>query len=266
MTAVAESLGVCGMVVDGSRADEPRTPGPGSASAAAVPLLEDYLAEQARLLHEVCGQVAGAAITLAVDGRPVTIGSSTRLALDVDETQYRIGIGPCLTALADSVSLYVPDLAGDPRWEPYGRAAAALGAACCVSVPVAVDGVPRAVVKVYEGQIDGLDAQQRAAAARTASELTGGIALAQRLVTQAEELDDRAAAMNSRRIIDLAVGMVMERVGCDAATGFGLLREQSQRTNVKLREAAAELVRSRDATAVTKAPFRAAGARRIGAD
>jgi ANTAR domain-containing protein/GAF domain-containing protein len=234
----------------------------GSATAAAVPLLEDYLTSVARRLHADCGDVAGCAVTLAVDGRPVTIGSSSPVALAVDEKQYEIGTGPCLTALDTGTGLYVPDLARDERWPVYGPAAAELGAACCVSVPVLVEGVALAVVKVYSGLVDGLDERQRELARATSGQLSGGIALAQHLVNQAEELDDRTAAMDSRHTIDLAVGMLMERVGCDADTAFDLLRQQSQHTNVKLRAAAAELVATHDHRAGVPAPFVAAQNRR----
>lgn len=231
-------------------------------SAVVVPLLESYLDDAARRLHAACGEVAGCAITLDVDRRPMTLGSSTALALRVDQTQYQIGVGPCLAALQSGVELYVPDLAHDERWEPYGAAAAQLGAASCVSIPVRVSDRTAAVVKVYASEVDGLDEHQRSAARGVASELVGGIALAHQLGAQAGELDDRTAAMDSRRTIDLAIGILMERVGCGADAAFGLLRDQSQRTNVKLREVAAGVVNGRDRPSTgSSAPFSSPGKR-----
>ena len=48
--------------------------------------------------------------------------------------------------------------------------------------------------------------------------------------------------MNSRSVIDQAMGVVMSQNRCDAAETFAVLRHESQSRNVKLREVAAEIV------------------------
>ena len=130
----------------------------GNALDAAAPLLASYLDDVALRTAGRLGDVAGVAVTLRVADAPVTIGSSSALALDVDLLQYSIGVGPCLHALQFGEGMYVPDLARDYRWKDYGPRAAALGAACCVSAPVFVAGDPVAVIKVYSGAVDGLSA------------------------------------------------------------------------------------------------------------
>jgi hypothetical protein len=56
---------------------------------------------------------------------------------------------PCLRALRGDGGAYVADL-GPEQWGAYGRAAAALGVRCCVSVPVERAGEVLAVTRVYE--------------------------------------------------------------------------------------------------------------------
>jgi AmiR/NasT family two-component response regulator len=51
-----------------------------------------------------------------------------------------------------------------------------------------------------------------------------------------------AEAMKSRAIIDQAMGVVMARERCDAATAMDMLRRASQTANVKVREIAERLV------------------------
>jgi AmiR/NasT family two-component response regulator len=51
-------------------------------------------------------------------------------------------------------------------------------------------------------------------------------------------------AMESRSVIDQAIGIVMAQNRCDAATAFGLLRTASQNRNVKLRVVASDIVDS----------------------
>jgi GAF domain-containing protein len=231
----------------------------GSALDAAAPLLVGYLDDVALRTAGRLGEVAGVAVTLRVADEPVTMGSSSALALDVDLLQYSIGLGPCLHALQFGEGMYVPDLAQDDRWKDYGPRAAALGAASCVSAPVLVAGEPAAVIKVYSAAVDGLSAEQRELAAMVAVEISGGIALAERLTRQAWELDDRVDAMDTRRVIDLAIGILMERSRTSASEAFDLVRRYSQQYNIKLREAASQIVTGVSGTPDPRAPFRTRG-------
>lgn len=206
-------------------------------------MIDDYLDQVTTDTHQRLGEVAGVAVTMADrDGRPLTVSSSTELARAVDELQYGIGQGPCLNALRGGGGDYVPSLAADMRWGRYGPEAAALGARCCLSVPVEAHGAVVAVLKVYAGVVDGLTVEQRRLGHDAAREVAGGISLAQTLTFTAAELDDRAAAMDRRRAIDLAIGILIERVHCTPNEAFELLRRSSQTRNVKLREVAVELI------------------------
>jgi GAF domain-containing protein len=237
---------------------------PGAAAAALVPLLSDYLDDVSSRTAERlarapgAGAVAGVAVTLPLDHEPWTVGASSVLAAEVDQVQYELGIGPCLRALREGLGSYCPDLARDDRWGDYGRQAAARGVASCLSVPVLIDGSPAAVLKVYSSDLDGVTAEQQADAQAVALELAGGIRLALTLGEQAQLLDDREAAMHSRRAIDLALGVLMERRQCDASEAFALLRTLSQHQNVKLRHAARQVLTSVDGVTASdaQAPFR----------
>jgi len=230
----------------------------GNAAAALVPLLSDYLDDVSTRTAARLGAVAGVAVTLSVDNEPWTVGASNDLAAEVDLIQFEVGVGPCLLALRSGIETYAPDLGADPRWSSYGPRAAAHGAASCISVPVLVDASPVAVVKVYAGEVDGLTVEQQDVARTVALEVAGGIRLAVTLGEQAQLLDDREAAMHTRRAIDLALGVLMQRQQCSAAEAFTLLRTASQHQNVKLREAAQQVLGSvSGATAEdAQAPFR----------
>lgn len=229
----------------------------GTAAAALLPLLTDYLDDIARRTWARLEGALGVAVTMSLDDEPWSVGVSNDLAGEVDLIQYEVGVGPCLYALSAGVVVYVPDLAADERWGDYGPRAAARGAAACISVPVLVDDRPTAVLKVYAGRVDGLSAEDRATAESVVAEVAGGITLALHLAAQAQQLDDRQAAMNSRRAIDLALGVLMERTQSGAADAFELLRSLSQTRNIKLSTAARQVLASvAGATeADTEAPF-----------
>jgi GAF domain-containing protein len=223
-----------------------------------VPLLIDYLDDVSIRAADRLGRVGGVAVTLGSTDGPTTVGASSALAVEVDLLQYSIGVGPCLHALRSGVGLYVTDLAADARWGEYGPRAAAMGAACCISVPVILNQGPVAVLKVYATEVDGLTADQQQLARQIAVEITGGVGLAAKLAQQAKELDDRSAAMNTRRTIDLALGILMERTGCGLEEAFALLRRYSQQYNVKLKDAARQVVAAQAGSAedIDHAPFR----------
>lgn len=237
----------------------------GVVSPEVLSLVQDYLHDAATRTHVHLGDVSGVAVTSAVaDGEPLTAGSSTPLAAEVDRVQYAYGHGPCLHALHGGGETYAPDLQHDARWGRYGPEAAARGARCSLSVPVlGDDGVVLGVVKVYAGRVDGIDARQRDVARDLALEVAGGLRLASTLVVTSLELGDRIEAMDTRRSIDLATGLLMGRLGCSAEEAFDLLRRESQGRNVKVHDVAADLLsRTADDLAedrTAQAPFRRRG-------
>ena len=225
----------------------------GVSSPRVVTLVEGYLADAATRTHARLGDVVGVALTTAVDGgEPLTAGASSSLAAEVDHLQYTLGRGPCLDALRGGGEAYVADLAHDVRWGRYGPEAAALGARSCFSVPVLDEGAGvLGVVKVYAGRVDGLDEAQRRTVRAFALEVAGGAGLANTLVATVLELDDRADAMDTRRTIDLATGVLMGRLGCSSEAAFDLLRRESQNHNVKVTDVAADLLSRTSAPAGT---------------
>ena len=216
----------------------------GVPSTEVLDLVADYLTDVAGRAHDRLGDVIGVAVTTAVDGGdPMTTGASTEQAAQVDLVQYAIGLGPCLNALQGGGGAYVPDLAADERWGEYGAAAAERGARSCISVPVHdTDERVVGVLKVYASEVDGLDAGQQDLARAVALEMAGGFGLTSALVATSYELSDRIEAMDRRRTIDLATGVLMGRLGVSAADAFAALRRESQNQNVKLRDVAAKLL------------------------
>ena len=220
--------------------------------------LDDVATRVANEVGQV-GGVVGVAVTLGGSDGPRTAGASNALVAEVDRVQYSVGVGPCLHALETGAGMYVPDLAGDDRWDDYGRRAAELGVRSCVSVPVLVGGETVGVLKVYAEPVDGLDETQQKAAHTVAAEVAGGIGLARRLTRQATRITDMASAMDNRRTIDLALGILVERRQCGPDEAFALLRQLSQHRNAKLRDVAREVVTSATVEDSGTAPFRQRG-------
>jgi anti-anti-sigma factor len=98
-------------------------------------------------------------------------------------------------------------------------------------------GRPRRVLEFTALDDDGAPAPGPSAAAREREELARQLE---------EEVEQLRQALVSRPLIDRATGVLMAAEVCTAEEAWGILRETSQRANVKLRLVARAVVRSVD--------------------
>ena len=126
------------------------------------------------------------------------------------------------------------DLRTDPRWPRYGPQAAALGlgAQMGITLHAPLPG-PRGAQRLREA----------------AADLRRGLRLGRLFAAHASLLlgfgstiNHYTSAMESRRTIGVAIGIVMERYTIDDDRAFAFLVRVSQDSNVKLREVAADIV------------------------
>jgi AmiR/NasT family two-component response regulator len=61
--------------------------------------------------------------------------------------------------------------------------------------------------------------------------------------------------MDTRRVIDLAIGVIMERAQCSADVAFATLKEQSQHTNTPVTVVARTVVSGFGGASGDTAPF-----------
>jgi GAF domain-containing protein len=206
-----------------------------------------------RDLSEVLDEVVGIArralpgseatsITLIRDERTFTAAFDGQLAMDADELQYQRGYGPCLDAGRAGAVFVVTDMRTEPRWPDYARYAAELGVRSSLSVPLPFQGAMIGALNNYARTPEAFGE----ADVQLGEEVAAFVAIA---VGNAEAADRASAdvtnmrrAMASRSVIEQAKGILMERYKITAEQAFTLLTHASQRSNVKLREIAEELV------------------------
>ncbi len=171
------------------------------------------------------------------------------LASRIDEIQYRLSHGPCLEATRKQglALAYSADLGIDPRFGPFGPAAAELGVHSVLAVGLFPDGDgPRmGALNVYSYTRAGLDELDRDVALVLAAHAS--TALAATMASSAADLEvaQLKDALRSRDVIGQAKGILMERRGISADEAFGVLRSASQSLNVKLAQIAQTLVERR---------------------
>ena len=138
-------------------------------------------------------------------------------------------------------NLAIADTTDPPRWEAFARSAAAHGVCSTLSVPLFVGDRALGALNLYSRTVDGFadDASAQLFALQASVVLANSQAYwaAQALGVQLQ------TALESRAVIEQAKGVLVGRHGCDPETAFTMLRDESQRRNVKLREVASETVR-----------------------
>lgn len=183
-------------------------------------------------------------VLLMVRDRPVTVAHTGQFAVDLDETQYERGHGPCMHAARTGQLTEIPDTRTDTRWPDYTRRAAELGNLSSVSIPLLIDDDTRAAgaLNIYARHSHAFDEDSRAAAVRFGPYASVAASNLHAYQTARDMADNLQIALESRAVIDLAKGVLMERHKLTADQAFQLLASASMHSNRKVREIAEHLV------------------------
>lgn len=223
--------------------------------------VQTFLQEVTELAARLVDPPASCGITTHYDGRPVTAATSDERASLIDEDQYGAGDGPCLTAMRTGEMQQIPDLEDEERWPTFVDAARAHGVRCILAMPLVVRGERRGALNIYgferpDDFNDGEIERARVFAAQAATAL----ALTLRHIEQGQHAIQLEGALQSRSVIDQAIGVLMAQQKCDSDTAFGLLRTHSQNNNKRLRDVARELIERQTGKPLSAMPtFRRAG-------
>ena len=185
-----------------------------------------------------------ASVTLLVKDTPTTVIYTGQLAVDLDETQYECGHGPCLHAARTAEMTEIADTRTDGRWPDYSRRAAEHGNLSSLSVPLVIDEEERVsgALNLYAREPDAFDEGSRSAAMAFgpyAAVATGNMYAYQSARDMADNL---RVALESRAVIDQAKGVLMERHKLTPDQAFQLLAHASMNANRKVRDVADHLV------------------------
>jgi GAF domain-containing protein len=185
-------------------------------------------------LREISGSDFGG---IAESTRGVT---RTRAASDprveqLDQAQYELKEGPCITAaVADADVVVSDDLATDHRWPRFGQAAVALGVNSAISFRLFDDQETIGSLNIYawKPQAFGADAQE-----------VGVLLAAHAAVVLAASCKQAnlSVALETRDAVGQAKGILMERYKVDDRQAFDVLIAVSQHTHRKLRDVADDL-------------------------
>lgn len=205
--------------------------------------LEETLTRIAGFAVEAIPGADGVGLTLVDGSRTDAVVASAPFVREVDEVQYGLGEGPCITAVAERRIVSSGSLGAEPAWPRFGPRAGRLGVHSALSLPLLLtDNKVIGALNVYAHaksafteratNLGRLFAVPAAVSVRNAQVL----AHSQRLVGQLNE------AITSRAVIDRAIGIMMSRTGANADQALDRLRSTSQHEHTKMAELALHIV------------------------
>ena len=171
--------------------------------------------------------------------RVETPAASHDLAATNDQQQQELREGPCLDAIFEEETVYAPDLPNDRRWPKWGpQACETTGVRSVLTYRLFTLKDVLGALSIYSKEVYAFDTEAKAEGMALAAHIAIAVAAALK-IDQCEE------ALDSRTAISQAVGMLMERFKIKPDQAFALLTRISSTQNVKLRDIAVELVRTR---------------------
>lgn len=200
--------------------------------------LTDVLDRTAELAKTVVRLPIEASVTLIEGDQPSTPSCTSDIALELDQTQYDLGYGPCLAAAEAGQRVIIPDLTTDSRWPEFATAAQAHGVASSLSVPLPVQRQVIGALNLYASQPHAFDDETVALGVRFGTYAAAAIANTKLVTTATELAQQMAQAMASRADIEQAKGVLMGQRHCSADEAFDLLVHLSQTSHRKLRDVA----------------------------
>jgi GAF domain-containing protein len=206
--------------------------------------LEDVLGEITSIAKLGIRGAEAVSITLLRNEKAFTAAYDGAMSLAADELQYERGYGPCMDAGRTGTVLLIDDTRVETRWPDYTAHVAARGVLSSLSVPLPIQTDVIGALNIYSRTPSAFSIE----AVEIAEELAGHVAVAVGNAIAFTEATTRVEqmrkAMDSRSIIDQAMGVIMAQNRCDADAAFAILTRASQNRNIKLREIARSTVRS----------------------
>jgi len=205
--------------------------------------LEDLLTQVATFAVRAIPGADGAGLTLIEANRTDTIVKSAPFVREVDDIQYGLGQGPCISAANEATPMRSGSLKTDHRWPQFGPRASQLGVHSVLSLPLISAETVVGAMNVYAHAEDAFDeravqlGQLFAVPAAIAVQNAQILAQTQRLAATFQH------ALTSRAVIDQAIGILMSRSGITPDEAYSRIRLLSEHQSAQITVVADGIVR-----------------------
>jgi len=187
--------------------------------------------------------VSGAGVCLAdTDGQLQFVAASDQFVVTVEQSQVQASEGPCHDAYRSGQPVIVADLNRVDCWPVYTPVAIKVGCQAVIGLPMRVDERCIGALNVYSDQPREWS-DEDIQAAQLLADMASGYIINLRQFEQARQLAAQLqTALDSRVVIERAVGILAERHHLGIAEAFEVLRGYARRNNRKLHEVAGAVI------------------------
>ena len=204
--------------------------------------LTDMLTQVATLAVRAIPGADGAGLTLLEIDRADLIVKSEPFVRAIDDIQYSIGEGPCISAAATGQTRRSGRLSDDSRWRVFGPRASELGVHSALSLPLVVTSGILGAINVYAHALDAFDDHSQECGETFAVSASLAVQNAQILDQTTRLVDQLRAGLKGRGLIDQAIGVLRRRGGDTADQALDRLKEMSETQQISLTAAAASVL------------------------
>ncbi|MCU1436271.1 MAG: response regulator receiver protein [Pseudarthrobacter sp.] len=207
--------------------------------------VEEFLDELARVSARNLsgsGDEVLCSITLLRQRKAATVASSGAAAQSISQIECQSIDSPGMAASVDQLTVHVPDLRDEGRWPEYTEAVLGHGILSVLAIPFQLEGETKATLLLYSHRSGRFEGRILETAEDFVRQTSLALRLAVRFAHYSETAAHLRATLETRTVIDMAVGIIMAQNRCSQQEAFELLKAASSTRNSKLRNVAAAVV------------------------
>ncbi len=204
--------------------------------------LEDLLTHVAHFAVRAIPGAEGAGVTMYESGTAATVVASAPFVREVDDIQYGLGEGLCISAAEQQRIICCGSLGGTTLWRRFGPRAGRLGVHSVLSLPLLLPEQVVGAINLYAHAKNAFDEHAAQLGELFAAPAAAAVHNARVLAQAQRTTEQLQATVSSRATIDQAIGILISRSGDTAQDAFDALRTISQTENTKLTAVAAHVV------------------------
>ena len=176
-------------------------------------------------------------------GGVVAWAVTTEFVQEIDVVQYNdLGEGPCITCMQSRRPTISGSLGSDRRWPHFGGRVARMGVHSVLALPLTVGEKVVGAINTYAYERDTFSEHAVALGSQFAGPAAVSVYNAQLLASAQERTKQLQRALETRAVIDQAIGIIRSRTGVSTDEAFERLTKTSQAENIKLYVVAERLV------------------------
>lgn len=202
--------------------------------------LDGVLDRVAQVARDAIPGCDHASVTISGERGLRSAAATDDVAEKIGRNEYELSEGPCVACLASRQVEHLRSAEDTDRWAAFAEMMSGFGVRSALGVPLGAEAA--GALNAYSDRPHAFD--DFAIETARVIALYAGIAVKNaesfsRLGALVAQLNE---ALKSREMVGKAVGILMEREKKSQGEAFALLKQVSQRSNVKLREIAEEIV------------------------